>query len=92
MALISWLVVGVAVALPAHRLLPGHSLGGVAGSVVAGVLGALLAGLIFGVGTGQAIGAFSITSLVVAAAGAVTVIVLFRLAPGTPSRRISHNS
>jgi uncharacterized membrane protein YeaQ/YmgE (transglycosylase-associated protein family) len=86
MSIIAWLVVGVIAGWLANMVMR-NGAGGLVGDLVLGVLGALAGGYIMGLITGiDYTTGINIPTILVAAAGAIVLIALFRLISGNRMR------
>ena len=84
MGLISWLIVGAIAGYLAGFLVKGDERLGVIGHIVLGIVGALVGGFLAGAltGGGDYISGINITTIVVAAIGAVIVVVAYNALMG----------
>lgn len=80
MAILSWILMGTVVGLLANRLVADRFPGGTFGPIVGGSLGALLGGLIFSVVLGRGVMGFDVISLLIAFAGAASLLTVLKKA------------
>jgi uncharacterized membrane protein YeaQ/YmgE (transglycosylase-associated protein family) len=79
MGILTWVVMGLIVGVVAKFIMPGTGPGGIIFTVVLGIAGALIGGFIgtsLGLGT---VTGFNLISFLLALAGAVIVLILFRV-------------
>jgi uncharacterized membrane protein YeaQ/YmgE (transglycosylase-associated protein family) len=85
MGIISWLIVGAIAGYLAGFLVKGDESMGVIGHIVLGIVGALVGGFLAGVlipGGGDYISGINLTTIIVAAIGAVIVVVAWNALMG----------
>ena len=84
MGIISWLVVGAIAGYLAGLLVKGDESLGVIGHIVLGIVGALVGGFLAGLltGGGDYISGINLTTIIVAAIGAVIVVVVWNAIQG----------
>jgi uncharacterized membrane protein YeaQ/YmgE (transglycosylase-associated protein family) len=79
MSILSWIMLGLVVGAVAKFIMPGKDPGGLIATVLIGVAGAMLGGAVgTRLGWGEVTG-FDLRSLAVATAGAVALLILYRL-------------
>ena len=87
MSIIAWIVLGLIVGIIAKAIMPGRDGGGVVLTMLLGIVGGFVGGFIgkalFGVDLG---GFFDLRTWLLAIAGAVLVLALFRLVTGRKAR------
>jgi uncharacterized membrane protein YeaQ/YmgE (transglycosylase-associated protein family) len=79
MGFISWIVLGLVVGLIAKFLLPGKDPGGFFITMLLGIAGAFVGGFISTAAGFGSVTGFDFRSLVIAVAGAVALLVIYRM-------------
>ena len=85
MGWLSWLIIGLIAGLIAKALMPGKDPGGFIITLLLGIAGAFIGGLIGGAIFGTGLTGFSIWSLLLAVAGSLLLLGLYRLTFGKRS-------
>lgn len=78
MNIITWLTFGFIVGIIAHLIDPGQNRGGLIGAIVLGIVGSLIGGFLANTLFGLSVSGFDFTSLAVATAGSLLVLMLGR--------------
>ena len=78
MNLFTWLVFGLIVGVIAYLVDPDQSRGGILGTTVLGIVGALVGGFLANSLFGLSVSGFDFTSLAIATAGSLLVLILGR--------------
>jgi uncharacterized membrane protein YeaQ/YmgE (transglycosylase-associated protein family) len=86
MGIFSWIFVGIVAGLLAKWIMPGDQKAGFFITMALGILGALLGGGIMSLIGKEAITGFNLTTLLVATAGAVLVLVIYGFVRKSPKR------
>ena len=81
--IIFWIIVGIIAGALAKVVVPGEGPGGILGDLIVGVLGAIIGGFMAAVLLGLDISGVETTTLVVAAVGALLLILFERAIPAT---------
>ena len=80
MGILSWIILGLIAGALGKLVMPGKDPGGFFITILLGIGGALLGGFIgTRLGIGSVTGAFDIRSLLIATAGAIVLLLLYRL-------------
>lgn len=79
MGVFSWIVVGLVAGVLAKFALPGDDPGGILLTIVIGMVGAIVGGYLFGLIGGPSVTGFNLTSVLIAAVGAVVLLAGYRL-------------
>jgi len=87
MSILAWIVIGLVAGLIAKAIMPGKDPGGFIVTTLLGIAGALLGGWIGSALTGTGLEGFSFWSLLLAVAGALLLLAVYRAAVGGRSRR-----
>ena len=87
MGILSWIVIGLIAGLIAKAIMPGKDPGGFIVTMLLGIAGALLGGWIGSALTGAGLEGFSFWSLLLAVAGSLILLGLYRLATGGSRHR-----
>ena len=83
MGILSWIVVGLIAGVIAKLLLPGRDPGGCIITMLIGIAGAILGGFLVGLFVGgNVVTGINVTTIVVAVAGAIILLLLYRLLLG----------
>ncbi|HCF58769.1 MAG TPA: GlsB/YeaQ/YmgE family stress response membrane protein [Myxococcales bacterium] len=82
MGWLSWIIIGLIAGLIAKALMPGKDPGGFIITLLLGIAGAFIGGLIGGAIFGTGLTGFSIWSLLLAVAGSLLLLGLYRLTFG----------
>jgi uncharacterized membrane protein YeaQ/YmgE (transglycosylase-associated protein family) len=77
MGIISWIVIGLIAGIIA-KLIVGDRLGWIM-TILLGIIGAFVGGYVFGLFGGPSVSGFNLISIVVAAVGAIIVLVIYNL-------------
>jgi uncharacterized membrane protein YeaQ/YmgE (transglycosylase-associated protein family) len=81
--ILSWIVVGLIAGVIAKLLLPGRDPGGCIITMLIGIAGAILGGFLVGLFVGgNVVTGVNVTTIVVAIAGAIILLLLYRLLLG----------
>ena len=82
MGLLTWIVIGLVAGLIAKAIMPGNDPGGFIVTTLLGIVGGVLGGWIGGAAFGHGMEGLSVWSIVLATAGAILVLAIYRLAVG----------
>jgi uncharacterized membrane protein YeaQ/YmgE (transglycosylase-associated protein family) len=83
MSLLAWIVLGLIAGLVAKALVPGRAPGGCVITILIGIAGALLGGWLSTLlGFGGLAGGLDLRNLIIAALGAIVLLVLWHLLTG----------
>ena len=78
MGIVSWIILGLVVGVIAKFLMPGKDPGGIFITILLGIAGAIGGGFISSrIGFGQVTG-FDLRSLIIAVAGSVVLLIIYR--------------
>jgi uncharacterized membrane protein YeaQ/YmgE (transglycosylase-associated protein family) len=78
MGIISWIIFGLIVGVIANYIDPQAARGGLIGTIILGIVGGLVGGFLSSMITGVGVTGFNLTSLVIAVAGALVLLVIGR--------------
>jgi uncharacterized membrane protein YeaQ/YmgE (transglycosylase-associated protein family) len=91
MGIIAWIVIGLFAGMIARAIMPGSDPGGVIVTILIGMAGAVVGGLIGEwVGFGGLSSFFEVRTWILAVAGSLVLLGLYRLAVGGGRRAASH--
>lgn len=88
MGIIAWIVLGLIAGAIAKAIMPGRDPGGVLVTMLIGIVGAFLGGFLGNLIAGRGLSGFSLWSIVLAVAGALILLWIYRAATrgrGTPT-------
>ena len=77
MGIFSWIIVGLIAGMLAKWIMPGDQKAGFFVTMALGIVGGLVGGFVMSLITGESLTGFNLTSLLVATAGAVLVLVAY---------------
>jgi uncharacterized membrane protein YeaQ/YmgE (transglycosylase-associated protein family) len=78
MGIIAWIVLGLIAGAIAKALMPGPDPGGIIVTILIGIVGAFLGGFLGSMITGTGLNGFSLWSIVLAIAGAMILLWIYR--------------
>jgi len=80
MGILSWIIVGLIAGVLAKLIMPGKDPGGFIVTILIGIVGAIIGGFLVGLFVpGDLITGINFTTIIVATAGAIVLLVLYRL-------------
>ena len=79
MGILAWIVLGLIAGAIAKAIMPGRDPGGVVVTMLIGIVGAFLGGFLGNLITGSGLNGFSLWSLLLAIAGALILLWIYRL-------------
>ena len=88
MGIIAWIVLGLIAGAIAKALMPGPDPGGIVVTILIGIVGAFLGGFLGNMITGAGLNGFSLWSIVLAIAGSLILLWIYRATTGRARRRI----
>lgn len=77
MGIFSWIIVGLIAGVLAKWIMPGDQKAGFFVTMALGIVGGLLGGFVMSLITGEGVTGFNLTTLLVATAGALVVLVAY---------------
>ena len=77
MGIFSWIIVGLIAGVLAKWIMPGEQKAGFFVTMALGIVGGLLGGFVMSLITGEGVTDFNLTTLLVATAGALVVLVAY---------------
>jgi len=77
MGIFSWIIVGLIAGVLAKWIMPGEQKAGFFVTMALGIVGGLLGGFVMSLITGEGVTEFNLTTLLVATAGALVVLVAY---------------
>ncbi len=90
MGIISWIVVGLIAGVLAKLIMPGKDPGNWLITIVIGIIGAILGGFLVGLFVpGDLITGINITTILVATAGAIVLLIVYRLITSRSGANVS---
>jgi uncharacterized membrane protein YeaQ/YmgE (transglycosylase-associated protein family) len=78
MGIIAWIILGGIAGWIASMIAGNNARQGVIGNIIVGIVGAFIGGFLFKLFGGQGVTGFNLWSLIVAVAGAVILLLIFR--------------
>jgi uncharacterized membrane protein YeaQ/YmgE (transglycosylase-associated protein family) len=85
MGILTWIIIGLIAGVLGKIIMPGDDPGGFIVTILLGVLGAFVGGFVVGLLGGSGVTGFNIWSILVATAGAVIVLAVYRAVAGARS-------
>ena len=79
MGILAWIVLGLIAGAIAKAIMPGDDPGGIIVTILIGVVGAFLGGFLGNLITGTGLNGFSLWSILLAVAGALLLLWIYRL-------------
>ena len=87
MGILTWIIVGLVAGAVAKLVLPGDDPGGIIVTTLIGIAGAIVGGLIASALDIGGVSGFNIGSLLIAIAGAILLLLIYRMVVGRRSTR-----
>ncbi len=85
MGILTWIIIGLIAGVLGKIIMPGDDPGGFIVTILLGILGAFVGGFVVGLLGGSGVTGFNIWSILVATAGAVIVLAVYRAVAGARS-------
>lgn len=86
MGILAWIIFGLIAGALAKFIMPGEDPGGVIVTILIGILGAVVGGFLGSALMGVEVTGFNLSSFLVAVAGAILLLWIYRMATNRPAR------